>query len=306
MSRIFLAVFVLIYGSLTLAWHELGHRTTATIAYSQLTPKAKQAIQFLLQAEDFTDVSVWPDTIKGKAGWKQTSAYHYSSVSDNKTYLETLSKLPVPQQNQGDLVMATMKAILTLRDPQTPVQAKYLSLKFLIHFIGDLHQPLHTGRPEDKGGNSVRLNWFGRSMNLHSLWDGEMLATAYADPLNKLDPKEQDKWFAGFLMKKYPQAHRMSCEIDVLGWFNNTMALRPAVYDGYNGNNTAYLQKNIGPLEQQVLIGGYKLACLLNILFENPTVLTVQEKQLIQSLNSSLNRSFLPIVQLIQRPSRSW
>lgn len=306
MSRFFLAIFVFIYGSATLAWHQLGHRTTATIAFTQLTPKAKQSVQFLLGSEDFADVSNWPDSIKGTAGWKQTSAYHYASVPDKGNYLETLARLPVPQQNKGDLVMATLKAILTLRDPQTPVQAKYWSLKFLIHFIGDLHQPLHTGRPEDQGGNAVSVNWFGKSTNLHSIWDGVMFETAYADQLNKLDPKNQDKWFAGYLMKKYPQTHRISCEIDVLGWFNNTMALRPMAYDGYNGNNAAYLQKNISPLEQQVLIGGYKLACLLNILFENPPILTPHEKMLIQSLNSSLNRNFLPLIQLIQLPLRYW
>jgi hypothetical protein len=71
--------------------------------------------------------------------------------------------------------MAIRKSVEILKDKNSPKEEKEFYLKMLVHFMGDLHQPLHTGRGEDKGGNDIQVRWFGDGSNLHRVWDSEMI-----------------------------------------------------------------------------------------------------------------------------------
>lgn len=297
MAKFFFCILISI-SSMAYSWDELGHRTVANIAFNHLTQAALSAVQNLLQGENFIDTATWADEVKRLPGWTQTATYHYVSVGDGANYFQTLSSLPALEQDKGDVIMAIMKGILILRDPRSDLKSKNWALKFLIHFVGDLHQPMHTGLREDHGGNSLPVLWFTQRLNLHALWDGAIVQTAYGKQLQRLTLKEQDRWFATFLMNKYPQASRLVIDLDIYSWLATTMAVRPIAYKGYDGNNIAYLKQVLPYLEAQIIRGGLDLACLLNTIFANPNQLSPKEIQLINGLDAALKRSFLPIIQL--------
>ena len=91
----------------------------------------------------------------------------------------------------ADAVTALARFAETLRDPTASAADKRLALRFTIHIIGDLHQPLHAGRPGDRGGNNVKVTWFGEQTNLHSVWDSGMIDS------RQLSHSELAGWLAG-------------------------------------------------------------------------------------------------------------
>jgi nuclease S1 len=148
------------------AWGSKGHETTTAIAETQLTDAARKRIKELLpQGTTLAEASTWPD----KAGRQipDMDPYHFINFpKDANTY---------DQQRDCELRNCIIEAIAwyleVLQSPEAPRNEKRLALRFIAHLVGDIHQPLHAGFAEDRGGNSVDVRFNGRKMNLHSLWD---------------------------------------------------------------------------------------------------------------------------------------
>ena len=176
------------------AWGSLGHQVTALIAYDRLTPAARIQVDNLLAADtdtttppDFVSRSVWADNYRGSH--RKTAAWHFINIEIDKPDLNAacfgFPKLePGQAASQGparDCVVNKIEQFQEeLSDPHTPQAERLMALKFLIHFVGDLHQPLHAADHDDRGGNCVHVDADGehRSMNLHAYWD-----TAVLEPL---------------------------------------------------------------------------------------------------------------------------
>ncbi|MGB5358149.1 MAG: S1/P1 nuclease, partial [Eudoraea sp.] len=131
----------------------------------------------------------------------------------------------------------------------------------LIHLIGDLHQPMHVGRLEDKGGNDIQLQWFGRGTNLHRLWDSNMIddyGMSYSELTQKLPRLSKSQ--LSMLQKG-----------DVLDWVEESQQLANELYESVEIGEKlgyAYNYKYWKIVENQLLKGGVRLAKVLNSIYQ--------------------------------------
>ena len=138
-------------------WGSTGHRIVGKVAETYLTKNAKMQIKKLMGHHDLSRMSIWADEIKSDPNWKHASDWHWCTIPDGEDY-ET-------GKHKGQAVEKVNEFIKTLKRKNTTIDEKQVALKFLVHLVGDLHQPLHVGNGTDRGGNNVRLKWFGESTN---------------------------------------------------------------------------------------------------------------------------------------------
>lgn len=240
-------------------WGLTGHRTIGEIAQQHLSKKAKKELKKLIGRETLAWWSNWPDFIKSDSTWRHASPWHYVDLPghmEKEKFIEDLKKLP------GKNLYTQIPAMIAeMKDKSLSLEQRGIALYFLIHFVGDLHQPLHVGREEDEGGNKIVVYWFDKKTNLHSLWDTMLIEfqqysyTEYAKLLNIAEPEQVKTWQSGSLDD----------------WFYESHVLSDSIYDaspneaklGYRYN--FQFQKM---LDQQLLKGGVRLAALINQAFE--------------------------------------
>ena len=150
-------------------WGKTGHRTTGEIAEKHLSKKAKKELNKLLDGFSIAYVSNYGDEIKSDSKYRKYGSWHYVNFPFDSTY-DTH-----PKSDKGDLIVGINTCIEILKDENSSEEDKVFHLKMLIHFIGDLHQPMHIGLAEDRGGNDFQVRWFNQGTNLHSVWDTKMI-----------------------------------------------------------------------------------------------------------------------------------
>lgn len=166
-----LAVIVVI--TACISWGVVGHKTVADIAYNHLTPQAKSAVAQLLGNESMADVASWADEILGQADYKATAPDHYLNLPLGLSHDAFVSN--VQGQENRNVYKALQHDADVLRDPTSTATEKTEALKFMIHFVGDMHQPMHVSRAADKGGNTIQVRYEDKGTNLHTLWDSKLL-----------------------------------------------------------------------------------------------------------------------------------
>jgi S1/P1 Nuclease len=174
------------------AWWEYGHETTAQIALDKVRPETRARIAALLRhslaldtptcpVRTIEQASVWPDCIKGlKERFNYAFSWHYQNVDVCKPFDLTAAC------KDGNCVSAqvTRNAKL-LGDKALPPRERLMALAFLLHFVGDLHMPLHAGDRSDRGGNDLKAAYgifAGSRLNIHSVWDGYLAERAISTP----------------------------------------------------------------------------------------------------------------------------
>lgn len=156
-----------------MAWGQKGHDVTAYIAEKHLTPAAAATVDSLLDGRSLVYWSNWLDNASHTPEYAYTKTWHYNNVDAGKTY-ETRKQAP-----DGDAITALRYSIGILSDQSKNQEEKSLALKMLCHILADIHQPLHMGHATDYGGNTVKLKYFGRDTNLHSIWDNALTESAH-------------------------------------------------------------------------------------------------------------------------------
>lgn len=237
-----------------LVWGQTGHRVVGEIAYKHLTKKAKRNLEKLLGREGLALVSTYGDEIKSDGKYRKFSPWHYVNFKDGESY-ETSEKNP-----KGDIVTGIKKCQEIISSPNSSKEDKVFYLKFLVHLVGDLHQPLHIGRKEDKGGNSIKVKWFRKNTNLHSVWDTRMIESfgmTYTELASNLDKFSKNQ------VKSLQQG-------SVLDWVNETRLITMKVYtSAKEGENLSYryMYDYFATVKEQLQKGGLRLAKILNDLF---------------------------------------
>jgi hypothetical protein len=255
----FILVAALIISSFSFAsegdWGRTGHRATGEVAEEYLSPKAKQKIRELLNGQSLAFVSTYADDIKSDKEYRKYGPWHYVNMEPGQAKYSEEKANPA-----GDLVLGIQKSISVLKDKNASGEEKSFYLKMLIHFIGDLHQPLHTGRGEDKGGNDIQVRWFGKGSNLHRVWDSEMINdfqmsfTELAESTDELSKKEVKQIASG----------------TVLDWMYESKQLSERVYDSVEVGEKLgyeYMYNWFPVVHDQVQKGGIRLAKVLNDIF---------------------------------------
>jgi hypothetical protein len=242
------------------AWGVLGHRIVGQIADSYLTKKAKLEIEKILGFESVAMASNWPDFIKSDPAYKYLSTWHYVNLNSGLSFEQVNSFLTADTATDAytkiNFITKELKTNKLL-----PLETKQLYIRLLIHIIGDIHQPMHLGRPDDRGGNGVKVKWFSEDANLHQVWDERLIGfqelsyTEYAAYINHTTLAQRKTWQAQTL----PQ------------WIYDTYTLTEKVYAGTKADERLdylYNFKFIAPLNDQLVKGGVHLAGVLNDIFK--------------------------------------
>lgn len=166
-------LIALLCPALALAWGPQGHRIVAKIAQDGLNARAQAAVAGLLAGErnpTLAGVANWADDLRYRDPdlFRRTSHWHYVDFRGGDCNYQPSRDCP-----NGDCVIAaTEQQLRALGDIRQPRQARVQALKFVVHFIGDMHQPLHASNHDDRGGNDYQIHVYGRGTNLHHVWDG--------------------------------------------------------------------------------------------------------------------------------------
>lgn len=258
MRKLLLAAVLFYIPLHSMAWGVLGHRIVAQIADSYLTNKARRQIQRILGNESMAMCSNWADFIKSDSNYNYLSNWHYINLR------EGLAEAAIEAQLKQDTTVNAYTKMnwlaQQLRNKDLPAHQKLLYLRLLIHIVGDLHQPLHVGRPEDLGGNRIRLSWFNSSTNLHAVWDEKLVEfqqlsyTEYVAAINHTTKAQRKAW----------QAEPPS------SWVIHSYNIAQKLYAGVTPDQKLSYRYNfdhVQILNEQLLKGGVHLAGLLNDIF---------------------------------------
>ncbi|MBP8823684.1 MAG: S1/P1 nuclease [Flavobacteriales bacterium] len=237
----------------TQAWGRTGHRVVGSIAQQHLSKKARKAVNRILGGESLAMASTWMDDIKSDRTYEALRDWHWVTIPDGSTYA-LAAKNP-----NGDAVETIDRMIAALQSDTLPPEREVVCLKVLVHLIGDLHQPLHVGKGDDKGGNDFQVRWFKQGSNLHRVWDSGMIdesQLSYSELARSLDRATRaqiTQWSQG----------------SAADWAQENVAFRTAIYPEAPGAELGYAyQYQHWPLvQQQLLKGGIRLAGVLNAVF---------------------------------------
>jgi len=158
-----------------LAYGPAGHRVAGRLAEPLLCRAAAAEIASLTGGEGLDELGLWADRIRGDDAWRHTNPWHYMNIEDDAR-IESFAHPP-----EGDVLWAIEGQAGLLARPGAPA-ARAEALRFLVHFVVDIHQPLHVGRESDRGGNTVDVRAVGGpTVNLHRFWDTDVLQIAGLD-----------------------------------------------------------------------------------------------------------------------------
>lgn len=256
MKRILLSFMLCASWLLAGAWGQKGHDVTAYIAEQHLTPATRAAVDSIFEGRSLVYWANWLDNASHQMDHAYTKTWHYKNIDADETY-ENSHANPA-----GDAVTAIKQQIEILSSPETNPADRVLALKILVHVMGDIHQPMHMGHAKDRGGNNVKVKYFGRDTNLHSIWDGSLVESAHKwsytewqQQLDRADAATEQKIISG--------------TID--DWAHQTYDIATQCYIYFRpGNNVMYndIARWTPVIEQQFLRGGLRLAHVLNSIFD--------------------------------------
>ncbi len=184
------------------AWGPTGHRIAAQIAQDNVSGQTRARIEQILGTEGLPESATWPDEQRSSPDeFLRKTAYpwHFVTLQHPEDGAADLVHPP-----EGDAITALDKFTRELRDPATPPAERALALRFVVHIVADLHQPLHVGKDGDRGGNDIKVLWFDNPVpqNLHWVWDVGMIEkqglsfTEYADRLEgRMTPGQVVSWW---------------------------------------------------------------------------------------------------------------
>lgn len=243
----------------SIAWGLQGHRIVGQIADSYLTKSARKGVAAILGNESVAMSSNWPDFLKSNPDYKYLSPWHYVNIKAGMTKEYVVNFLENDTSVNAFTKINWLKG--ELKKKEIAPADKKLYLWLLIHIVGDIHQPLHVGRPDDLGGNKIKVLWFNDSYNLHQIWDEVLIDfqqlsyTEYANAINYTTKQERNNW----------QQQAMST------WFWESYQIAELIYSDVKGTEEKlgyqYNFKYKATLEAQLLKGGVRLAGILNEIF---------------------------------------
>lgn len=236
------------------AWGPIGHRVVGLIAEKHLSKKAKKNLQQILKNETLAEVSNFMDFIRSDKTYRHMGSWHYCTIPDGKTYAEAGTP------DEGDVIVTIQRLVNELKSKNFTDEDEVFALKCLVHLVGDIHQPLHVGNGEDKGGNDVDLEFFWSKSNLHRVWDSGIIDeqkysyTEYVEWIDHPTEVECVNWSS----------------INVLDWAKESKEYRNQCYDTMPENkklNYRYNFDNIDLVNQRLLQAGIRLANVLNDIY---------------------------------------
>ena len=220
-NKLFTTASLLLITVSSFAYDAVGHRIVADIAYNSLTEKARIQLDKVLGKKGLVYEATWADEVRSDNKYAYSYQWHYQDLDDNMTSAD---------------------------------------IKKLLENPTDLHQPMHMGRKDDKGGNKVDFNWFGRKTNLHSVWDGALIEN------QKMSYSE----YSQYLQDKFEPRKAGFKKLGILQSIEASYAVRNLIYayDISDTNNYHYVYFFGDKLDEMLYRGGIQLANVLNAIYK--------------------------------------
>jgi hypothetical protein len=212
--RVVITVMLLVMPPVAYGFGARAHQIVGYVAENYICEDARRAIFQLTADSSLADAGVWADQIRSNPAWDAARPWHYINVPDG--VLITAAT----RQSSGDVLTAIDRFIAELQDTSLPDEQRQLAFNFLVHFVADVHQPLHVGRRADRGGNTVKIRFNQEKSNLHSYWDSGVLDSVSLG----------SALYAARLVAASGDMRVERQVSDPLVWAAESMALRPEVY----------------------------------------------------------------------------
>lgn len=257
MRFLYLCLIILLFNTSIIKaddWGKNGHRAIAQIAESYLSNHARDQIEKLLEGESMAIVSTFADEIRSDSRYNEFNTWHYVNVDFDLSYEEA------KKNSEGDIIQGILTCIEKLEDQSTSKEDQVFYLKMIVHLLADMHQPLHLGLEDDRGGNDIKVSWFGKSTNLHRVWDTNMI-------------ESYNMSFTEMAFHKYPLTDdeiSVYQEGNLMSWFDETRILTQEVYlSAEEGDDLGYTYsyKWMPTVRKQIHKAGIRLAKILNELY---------------------------------------
>lgn len=237
---------------------ELGHQIVADLATAQLTPAARQTVTQLLALEGFQQlrqISSWADSVRDDARFARTGPLHY--INFPRSSCRYVARRDC---REGACVVGAIQAFARLlADPKATPQARLTALKWLTHLVADVHQPLHAGYADDRGGNQFQIRYQSSGSNLHWLWDTGLLQAAQESRETYVQRLSQQPITPPRYQAKDPETWaESSCQLLTMH----------KVYPNKRFIDRQYVDQMRPVVDQQLHLAGARLAGLLNTLLK--------------------------------------
>lgn len=271
-----LIALLALYAAPALAWSAQGHRMVGDLAQRQLSPQAQAAVAQLLIGEaepTLAGVASWADDLRDDPAWRHAARWHYINFPRPHDGQDGCAYVPARDCTDGDCVIGAIQAqAAILADDQKPRQKRIEALKFIVHFVGDVHQPLHAGYGDDRGGNDYQISLrtdiaptaYNRDQyrdgvqgtNLHAVWDFYLLAS---------HDRDAGRYAAELAARPRMDAHDAARGMPAEWALESCRMVRDAaLYPRGHKLGDAYLQRQRPLAERRVIQAGQRLAALLN------------------------------------------
>ncbi|WP_026946136.1 S1/P1 nuclease [Algoriphagus marincola] len=252
-KTLFLAGLMMLATSQAFAWGQLGHYLIGYMAERQMKKSTLKKVEKVLYPMSLGRSGTWMDEVRSDRNYDYATTWHYLTSKEGEYN-------PEIQESTGDAFEAIQRLKAELIAGGLSPKEESEKLKMLIHMVEDIHQPLHVGTGEDRGGNDVKIEFFGRPTNLHALWDSGMIErqgmsySEIGDELfRRITPELQDSYR----------------EATMEDWLKEAVSLRPAVYDLPEDRRLSYLYmyQNYHIAEERMIAASVRLAQILDEIY---------------------------------------
>lgn len=271
-------LIALLFSFKTFAWGQNGHRITGKVAQMHLTAETKRSLIPLLENESLAQISTWADEMRSDPSdfWqKKSTRWHYINFEPGTSIASHSHDHSHSKDSVQNILQGLQYATATLQNSNSSIDEKRFALRFLVHLVGDSHQPFHAGRSEDRGGNNISVTYFGQNTNLHSLWDtkiieGENLSySEFADFINTNNTS---------LIAEYLASSPQS-------WLIESNNIAESLYKkNATSISYGYIYNNLPIVKTRLQQAGIRLAGLLNMIFDESA------KPLVSALQMQTNK----------------
>lgn len=247
------SIFVFLIATQSFAWGQLGHYLIGYMAEKQMKRSVRKKVERVLYPMSIGRSGTWMDEIKSDKAFDYTNSWHYLTSVQGE-YDESI-------QEKGGNAYAEINRIKNeLKAGNLEPRKEAELLKMLIHMVEDIHQPLHVGSGDDRGGNDIKLEYFGKPTNLHSVWDSGILdgkAMSYTEIGNELSRRVNKELIARY------RAGGMDT------WLAEAVAARPAVYNLPESKKISYGYGYFAMplLEERLIAASVRLAQILEEIY---------------------------------------
>lgn len=248
-----LAAALFVLPSPAAAWGKTGHRVVAAIADTHLSGLARAHVREILGSESLDEAATWPDEMRADSDpfWQKVAPpWHYVTIGG-----VAYDRAPP----EGDAMTALARFRAMLRDPTARLADQQLALRFVVHLVADLHQPLHVGKGSDRGGNDVKVTWFGKPTNLHAVWDSLLVdeeALSFSEWAERLERRTSPEQVIGWWNAEPKR------------WIAESAYYRDRIYPDKPDLSYDYVYRNTPIVKLRLQQAGVRLAAYLNETFE--------------------------------------